>query len=1019
MRNFLTLFTIISSICFGYSQTKDELQEPNIDSMLVNIDKTHLTSSFLYERTTPISNLTSFNSEDKNIAVLSYFEQALQELYKSSNKNKFMSYKNARKFYKKSEDLTTVNIGVISAKLNSINYNPVDESKGALHFENNTFTRRNDNPAFLEHDILVISPLLDFAHGNELTYTFDSNLWFEDNVDEIKSISANFGTNQDYLIYENGNYQRKSLKISYDETGYKTLKFVVTYTNGTKKTTYGKLHVKLKNQYQQLRNDPLIENVEEFTCTIPFQGYDESAPICGEIDFRIFYHTNNGNTQPTLLKPIVIIDGFDPGDKRKIQDSDSDLPNDMHFSIEEFMVYDNGQPLIPTLRNLGYDVVLVNHPTYERNGVTIDGGADYIERNAMNHIALYNYLNGKLEDNNSDEELVIVGPSMGGQISRYALAYMEKYNIDHNTRLWVSVDSPHLGANIPLGIQSMINLLDVFGDSVAAQDFYYDQLKSTAANQQLIEQHKSGHSSDYQNGGSPVYQEYYSRLFSNGLPGSNGYPQNLRKIAIVNGSLNGINLGREGTEDFRIHGFADQLWWDTKIAEMNTKYMPKSGQHQQLARLWRLFKPLRTASYTNINPNGSMDNVPGGYYNSEDQIHAAVMGDNPDIFGFNNGISFGNVLGAYGFALLGIHGDHFESRTNKKIHSFIPTVSALGFYNSDFNWGNSLNRNLLCDNEIPFDSYFGPSRNERHTSFTKASKDWLLEELAENPQDPHFPFDARRLSGSSSLCYFEVETYSFDECKVPGDVVNWEVSNSLQMLDNTGTTITVKATNLSSVGWIKATFNNGIEIIKDLSLGAQRPIIYGEDGEQEATFSFCTDHYGNINFTTPSSALEWDWNIVSGDFNMLATNNRAQFFSYRPTSGIVTVRARGNCGWSVPTFLVIQFTNCSDDGGFTNFRVAQNPVRSDILEIIETEERQSNLNITSQDENNDKGKNSNTMVTMEFYDFSGNLLKTQKDNRNQLDGKYNLNLSRFPNGKYFIKIIHDKIEEIHQVILDK
>ena len=100
-------------------------------------------------------------------------------------------------------------------------------------------------------------------------------------------------------------------------------------------------------------------------------------------------------------------------------------------------------------------------------GVLQGNTTDYIERNALTHVALYQHLNNTLFSNGSSEKLVIVGPSMGGQMSRYALAYMEKHNIPHNTRLWVSIDSPHLGANIPIGIQSMMNLLDAFGGSVA------------------------------------------------------------------------------------------------------------------------------------------------------------------------------------------------------------------------------------------------------------------------------------------------------------------------------------------------------------------------------------------------------------------------------------------------------------------------------------------------------------------------------------------------------------------------
>ena len=210
--------------------------------------------------------------------------------------------------------------------------------------------------------------------------------------------------------------------------------------------------------------------------------------------------------------------------------------------------------IIPLLRDRGYDVVIVNHPVYTRGTKTIDGGADYIERNGLNHVTLYQHLNNRVFANGSSEKLVIVGPSMGGQISRYALAYMEKHNIPHNTRLWVSIDSPHLGANISMGVQTLLNVLNDKTDSVGAADFVNGFLGSPAAKQQLIEQyngHQSGQlSQTYLDAktvlqgftvtrGHPFFVQFYNAMFTNGVSNSKGYPQNIRKIAIVNGALTG------------------------------------------------------------------------------------------------------------------------------------------------------------------------------------------------------------------------------------------------------------------------------------------------------------------------------------------------------------------------------------------------------------------------------------------------------------------------------------------------
>ncbi|MEJ7683709.1 MAG: hypothetical protein WKG06_38785 [Segetibacter sp.] len=84
------------------------------------------------------------------------------------------------------------------------------------------------------------------------------------------------------------------------------------------------------------------------------------------------------------------------------------------------------------LTDAGNDAVVLNFPVYkigvnpdgsDRNR---DGGTDYIERNAMVLVKLIKDINQTLIANSSFEKITIVGPSMGGMIARYALAYMEK-----------------------------------------------------------------------------------------------------------------------------------------------------------------------------------------------------------------------------------------------------------------------------------------------------------------------------------------------------------------------------------------------------------------------------------------------------------------------------------------------------------------------------------------------------------------------------------------------------------------
>ena len=168
-------------------------------------------------------------------------------------------------------------------------------------------------------------------------------------------------------------------------------------------------------------------------------------------------------------------------------------------------------------------------------------------------VDLINTLNGPVGEGGKvgDEELVIIGPSMGGLISRYALNFMEfeaenNGGPDHETRLWISFDSPHLGANVPLGFQHQFNFLGFgLGDDlniVELQDVVSGLLSSPAARQLLID-----HFETHLEAGSDVifdptkllpqahpYRTVFETHINDLRP--SGFPENTRNVAIINGS---------------------------------------------------------------------------------------------------------------------------------------------------------------------------------------------------------------------------------------------------------------------------------------------------------------------------------------------------------------------------------------------------------------------------------------------------------------------------------------------------
>lgn len=926
-------------------------EDISLDQQLSNINQSSVTSGIIYERVIPAANLYNFNTVSTfNTANYSYFKQALSEMHRASNGTKFTALANLKNTVANTTAKNEVDLAILNTQFHILNYNEEHPSQGGLTYNtsSNKFVQISGKVPFYKLHNTVIAPTKDYVSGSAVTYKIRNDLYFKNGNKKIKTLVANFGDGINRTLINNQVLTNQNISVNYTSSGNKISTYTITYADNSTLTTYGKIYYSYKAN-SQARNPPpsgcftndLLKEDFQLQADVAFPGYAAGDPtVKAKIEYRVFYADTH--TDKKIRKPIIILDGFDPGDKRKIEDCDCEgIPDcaarnttnnvfdpESHSSMVDKTEYFNEigvkVSLINKLRTEDYDVIMVNHPTYETENiatgqmVTIDGGAYYIESNAMALVKLITETNAKLQTNGSTSEIAVVGPSMGGQISRYALSYMEKHNIPHNTYLWISVDSPHLGANIPMGDQALLYLLKEGGIDQAA-DFYDKQLSSPAGQQQLIEFYRPGNSYHLanqnflnaqttsqgmpNNRGNSYFQQHYNNQNSNGLTNSNGWPQNLRKISVVNGSLTGskqtqtlngapfIPFANDGAKVFNYRGFQrvninlpiGSITFRVHIASLESRLMPNSTSYTQISRFKKLFTN-RTTKAPNINPRGVMDNVPGGYFGAQADIEDEVTSTDP-VPGISytalNNWSFGNITFENFFKTLSelVGGSEWYRHEFNPIHSFIPSFSAIAHKNPNQSWNSPLNYNLTCtsNDDTYFDSYFGLAKNTKHTSFTKESVDWLLEELAGNPQEPYFPMDQSDLIGSSSICHNINTTYSFESCKTPGAVSNWEISNHLQIVNTTGTSITVKAIGTVPYdGWIKATFNNGIEVIKPIKIGDNNNLDItglenGIDLGGSVNISIINSNgCGVIYFTSASQGLTFDY--VGPNYASLSSN---------------------------------------------------------------------------------------------------------------------------------------------------
>lgn len=645
-----------------------------------SLDNSQITTGILYDRVFQIADLTSENT----LATGNRISQALSELTRADYYNRFPEYTIIREIKKEAFISNEVPLSIIFSEIQKLSASAFEEGIISVSPEGDMVLNQALSHDHLEkYQIALASPLKENKRGLSVKYTLPENLIFNTTAVAIKTITIDFGNG----VFEKMN-PNQSKTIQYNSPGTKNITFKITLENNETIHLYSSIKIRTNTFDVNTKNTGAIQPIES---TITYQGFSESQAFTGIGEYQIFID----NTDGVFDKPIILIDGFDPGDTRDIN------------AIYQTMSFNNGsENLADEARDLGYDVVILNFPVYTRNGTElIDGGTDFIQRNAFVLVELINQINALKV---GDEELVIIGPSMGGLVSRYALRYMEQNGIDHETRLWLSFDSPHLGANVPIGIQHLFNYVAYgpFGD-VTLQELVDGVLRNPAAKQMLID-HFEGHllpgdpfefdPTIVLPTGAPNFRD----AFQNELDAM-GYPQNTRNIAISNGSGSGQTTGTPGMNVIDYEFYPDGPSGFTR-ALIEVNFTPEANQTARVSRLrsqifivfWITVDESEAFAMSPSFSDG-LDSAPGGQFNIANL--AGDVGDNPILLDFLENLNI----------------DAFD---------FIPTLSSLAITSTN-DWYAPVTES---DIDV-FEAYFIPEENETHVSLTQESIDFARDEI--------------------------------------------------------------------------------------------------------------------------------------------------------------------------------------------------------------------------------------------------------------------------------------------------
>jgi hypothetical protein len=511
-----------------------------IADIISPLDKSQVPTGILYESVFPWAELTTYDgSENTNTTSTLHFIQAYNEIYHSSFSRSSLIHTSelGTKLINFNTDPDFHHpIGIIDYNFNTINpdavaNNLLSTSNGKIY----DVSGRNESP-YDAQNVFIAVPL--FAEGLDRFYTGSTHTFYLDS-DFILSNNGFNLSDYEYIDFEMDGqllHRESLLDLGNQQNGRSIkgpIRFFSFFIPFVTVTSFAILTIKLKKKIFgvkisriELKKEDLKEltpcngQTQIFVTGDSFNGGYGSGAYAAKGRGYIFFADNNCTSQQ-IKKLVIFVDGFDPTNSRKVWDIWDGRVN------RKFQENGIDKRFGDELRQNGYDIAIYD---YDEKG-TNRGGAGFVENNGLAFAkfleTIYNQYQSSIQ-----QDFIIIAPSMGALVARYALAYMEKNNKPHHTRTYISFDGPHQGAEVPLGVQQMLDMVTQYGGLHIFEGVRNFLHQNNGAKQMLVN-HSSMGSEEIEP------HPYRTQLLSN-LNLVNNYPSICRKVAIVNGNRSGI-----------------------------------------------------------------------------------------------------------------------------------------------------------------------------------------------------------------------------------------------------------------------------------------------------------------------------------------------------------------------------------------------------------------------------------------------------------------------------------------------
>ena len=378
------------------------------------------------------------------------------------------------------------------------------------------------NPYGLGYALLLAAGKM-VHEGTNVTYTLGNNGNVYSNcAEQISTVEFDAGDGSGFVPVS-GNF---TYSVTYPFPGNKELKVKVTLTNGSILLGHSNILITLPTTSSVNAN---ADGSQTFTLNTQY----EQEPVSALVSWKCS-SSHNG----VITNPFIYVEGFD----------DPALSAFRAFSDGPFAKV---RILSSLVNGVDANAFTFDNTITECGSIVNDHDFVYVDwhnpradirANAALLESIIDYINQQKHNSSNPGRNIVMGHSMGGLVARYALTEMERNGNPHETDYYISFDSPHLGANVPIGFQYAVRNLYGFlygngwQEGILYTSFFKSKvdriigaLESTSARQMLCYYVNSDSSIN-----DSVHNEWQGILSQTGFPkGDAGHP--IENLSVING----------------------------------------------------------------------------------------------------------------------------------------------------------------------------------------------------------------------------------------------------------------------------------------------------------------------------------------------------------------------------------------------------------------------------------------------------------------------------------------------------